>query len=251
MNTLASPRGPLCPSSSAASRVAEIAIWGCLASGRRQAARPLPAGGMMGGWMIVLTSLDGGCRYERFSLGQRSSSRFVRGEPGRPLPRCSSEMAVRRSPGWDDNNGGKEMIGPRDDFREYVAGRAHELETEDQLLELLAEIEREAHADAGVIDVPDETDEGDAAVAFAEDLLASVEAWISIVSYALGVFYAPASPWRRDKAGWAKDAVEKSRALGEWLVKLCGDALRKVGVSSLAVGAAFPFGITVSASWNL
>jgi hypothetical protein len=90
----------------------------------------------------------------------------------------------------------------------------------------LAEVEREARADAEVIVAPEEAGEGDGAVAFAEDLLASVEAWTSVVSYALGVFYAPASPWRQDKAGWSKDAVERSRALGEWLIKRCHDALR-------------------------
>jgi hypothetical protein len=141
------------------------------------------------------------------------------------------------------------MIGPQDGFREYVAGRANELETEDQLLELLSQIEVEARTDADeVIHLPDDAIE---AAALAEDLLASVEAWTSLVSYALGVFYAPASPWRHDKAGWSKDAVEKSRALGEWLLQHCRGALQKVGVSSLAVGAAFPFGITVSVSWNI
>lgn len=140
------------------------------------------------------------------------------------------------------------MIGPTQDFRAHVAERADAVLTEEELLVLLGEIEEQAHADGEeVIAVPDDSRE---AAVVANALLACVEAWTSVVSYALWAYYSHASR-RHDHAGWSKDAVERSRELGQWLIQLCGSALSKVGVSSLSVGAAFPFGITVSVGWHI
>lgn len=78
------------------------------------------------------------------------------------------------------------MNGPTDDFRGYLAERANHLGTEAELLDLLIDIESAARFDGEEqADLP--SDPVDAA-SLVSGVLSSAEAWISVTSYALGVF---------------------------------------------------------------
>ncbi len=83
----------------------------------------------------------------------------------------------------------------------------------------------------------------------AMDQLAAIDAWAALVSAAVARIYAPASPWRRRVAGWAKSVAARLR----WLTNLLLAPLRAVaaalGASSYSIGIGFPWGVSVGLNW--
>jgi hypothetical protein len=113
-----------------------------------------------------------------------------------------------------------------------------EVSEEGQLVEILARIEDELEAD-----LAEGGDDGPAG-------LAAVDAWAGLASYAIGRFYAPASPWPYQKGGWDKMAPERLRRIGESLRGPLEQAARALGAASWSIGVGFPWGVSVSVTWG-
>jgi len=83
----------------------------------------------------------------------------------------------------------------------------------------------------------------------AMDQLAAIDAWAALISSAVARVYAPASPWHRGVAGWAKSVAARLR----WLTYLLLIPLKAVaaalGANSYSIGVSFPWGISVGLSW--
>lgn len=130
------------------------------------------------------------------------------------------------------------MEGPSQDLRAWVGGRLDEIESEDQLEELLAEIESAAQSDvdAGV------GDDGD-------EVLAAVDAWAGLASSVVARFYAPASPWPPNIAGWGRRALARLRRVCGVLLPALQKAANLLGASSWSISVGFPWGISIGLSW--
>jgi hypothetical protein len=116
-----------------------------------------------------------------------------------------------------------------------VTRKADELTSEEELEKLLAEIDGALNEDA---------DAGDPA-----DDLAAIESWASLASYAAGRFYAPASPWPGNLAGWGTKAVERLRRIANTLADRLRAIVGVVGATGFSIAVAFPWGISVALNW--
>jgi hypothetical protein len=83
----------------------------------------------------------------------------------------------------------------------------------------------------------------------AQDLLAACQSWASVASYAVGGFYAPASPWPRSVAGWGKRAVAKLQRVVALLTSPLAKAQSGLNATGYSVGVSFPWGISISFDW--
>jgi hypothetical protein len=83
----------------------------------------------------------------------------------------------------------------------------------------------------------------------AEALLAAVDAWAGVASYAVVAFYAPASPWRRE-AGWGEAAVKRLRAIADALADALRIAASVLKALSWTVSVGFPWGVSVGLTWS-
>ena len=111
-------------------------------------------------------------------------------------------------------------------------------ENEDDLEDLLARLEDLTLTAAAVVDDNQAPDER----------LAAVEAWASIASFVVAVFYAPESPWR-DEAGWSDKAVERLRRIAHGLRDQLQAVMRALGASGFSISVGFPWGLSVGISW--
>jgi hypothetical protein len=125
--------------------------------------------------------------------------------------------------------------GPSNRFRKDVKRKADELTREEELEELLVEIDGALNEDA------------DAGAP--EDDLAAIESWASLASYAAGRFYAPASPWPRDLAGWGTKAIERLRRIANTLASRLRSIVGVVGATGFSITVGFPWGISVALNW--
>lgn len=131
------------------------------------------------------------------------------------------------------------MNGPRDEFRMLIGDTMAEAESEDSLEHVLGLIEDELAADV------EEGYEEERP----EDVLDAVIQWAGLVSHALARFYAPASPWPRNVAGWSQRAVARLRRVAGWLRSALQAAAQALGATSWSISIAFPWGISVGVSW--
>ena len=79
--------------------------------------------------------------------------------------------------------------------------------------------------------------------------LAAIESWAGVASNATARFYAPASPWPHNLAGWSQKAVARLRSIANTLkpaLQALLGALRAVGFS---IAVAFPWGISIGLSF--
>ncbi len=127
------------------------------------------------------------------------------------------------------------MQGPSVDYREEVKRRLDDFNNEEALEGLLTEINGALNEDAEVGDP--------------ENDLAAIESWASLASYAAGRFYAPASPWPRDVAGWSTKAVERLRGIANTLAERLRTIVGVVGATGFSVGVAFPWGVSIALNW--
>ncbi|MGA3155358.1 MAG: hypothetical protein ABSD40_23580 [Streptosporangiaceae bacterium] len=132
------------------------------------------------------------------------------------------------------------MEGPSERLREYVEEQTTEVETEEQLEELLGVLENELTDDqrTGIEDADD-----------SDDLLASVHAWAGLASYAVSRFYAPASPWPRRVGGWGKRAVLRLQRIANRLLPALRAAVGALGAASFSISISFPWGIAIGIGW--
>jgi hypothetical protein len=82
-----------------------------------------------------------------------------------------------------------------------------------------------------------------------KQLLASVDQWISVASYASAWVYAPQSPRAGNRAGWPKKIAETLRRLAHILLPPLRVAARGLGAVQWSVGVAFPWGVSISVTW--
>lgn len=166
------------------------------------------------------------------------------------------------------------MNGPSDEFRAEVYTQLVGLpniednvrlvnqEVEDRLDQILNGILREAENDIGASETLRLVEDGLEGGRIEDDeierqheleseqLLASVDQWISVASYASAWVYAPQSPSPGKLAGWAKKIAETLRKLAHLLLTPLQVAARALGAVQWSVGAAFPWGVTVSLTWQ-
>jgi hypothetical protein len=128
------------------------------------------------------------------------------------------------------------MREPDDDFRGWVASAVENVQSEDQLDDVLGEIEGKIEASLG--------DESDPA-----QTLDAVFEWASVASYPIARFYAPASPWPKNVAGWGKKAVARLRRIAGLLRTALQAAAAALGAASFSIGVSFPWGISIGLSW--
>jgi hypothetical protein len=127
------------------------------------------------------------------------------------------------------------MDGPDRRYRTYIAEQADGITTEDAVDGLLAEI-------AGAV-------REDARAGQPADDLASVEAWAALASYAVGRYYGPSSPLRKDIAGWSNKAVERLREIANVLAERLRALVGYVGATGFSVAVGFPWGISIALNW--
>lgn len=146
------------------------------------------------------------------------------------------------------------MNGPHESFRELIADeldiitreaaaavRGRGAANEEKLEFILEHILREM-TDASTI--------APVSLEAADGSLAAVEAWAGLASYAVARFYAPASPWPRDLAGWSTKVVERLREISEKLRRELARAVALLKPESYSVGVGFPWGISISLTWQ-
>jgi hypothetical protein len=151
------------------------------------------------------------------------------------------------------------MDGPSIEFRQEVANRMDGIspsqsapsnvtpEMESGLEGLLAEIDGRLRDDMGSSsilrnDALAETD--------ANDVLAAIDAWMSLASYAIGRVYAPQSPFRGGLAGWTLDVGRRIEDLARSVRNAISHAAKGLGAESWSVASGFPFGISVGLSFK-
>jgi hypothetical protein len=128
--------------------------------------------------------------------------------------------------------------GPSEDFRGNVAIRADAFESEEELESLLGEVAEEILRDL---------DSGESAEA--QDTLAAVISWTTVVSDTVARFSAPASPWKRRVSGWSKAVLDRMQQIAQMLLGSLTAAARALGASSWSIGIGFPWGVSVSLTW--
>jgi hypothetical protein len=141
------------------------------------------------------------------------------------------------------------MDGPSDEIRRGMLGsiasvadapdEEAELRLEATLNDIGGLLERDvATADSDALD--DES---------AMDQLAAIDAWAGLISSAVARVYAPASPWRRGVAGWAKRVAARLRWLTNLLLVPLKAVAAALGASSYSIGVSFPWGVSVGLNW--
>lgn len=90
--------------------------------------------------------------------------------------------------------------------------------------------------------------------------LAAIDSWAGLASHAVQTLYAPGSPnflswWQGrnnvDKlAGWAKGAVETLRKIADALRQRLVAVAKQLKSFSFSVGVGFPWGVSISISWQ-
>ena len=142
------------------------------------------------------------------------------------------------------------MDGPSDELRSRIDEELRDSrgspdeEAELRLMDVLEDIERMLQEDVGAFT----GDIGSVERALSE--LGAIEAWAALVSNAVGWIYAPASPYPRRLAGWAKTIAERLRWLVGLLLGPLSAVARTLGVSTYSIGLSFPWGVSVSLGWE-
>lgn len=131
------------------------------------------------------------------------------------------------------------MEGPPEHFRAWVGQQIQTILTEDELDGLLSEIASAAESD---VSTGGDHQSG-------EELLAAVDAWAGLASHVMSRFYAPASPWPRNVAGWSRRALARLRRVCGALLPALTAGAKAVGASSWSISVGFPWGISIGLTW--
>ena len=144
------------------------------------------------------------------------------------------------------------MRAPTDQLRQEVAQRTESSiltnlsdEAQEQSLEsLLDYIDSEMNQSATVIDELTQLTEDQA-----EDQLATIDAWASLISYAVARVYAPASPWPRRRAGWGQSMVSKLQKIVKRLQSLLKPVATALHAAHFSIAISFPWGVSIGMSF--
>ena len=165
------------------------------------------------------------------------------------------------------------MHGPNEELRAEIYNRLVELpnvedgnrvvseDVESRLDEILNRVRTEANDDIETSDVLPrirnrlETgriagDEIEQHTMESEQVLAAVDQWSSVASYASAWVYAPQSPFPRNLAGWASKVAETLRKIVNLLLTPLQVAAKALGAVQWSIGASFPWGVSVSLTWQ-
>lgn len=135
------------------------------------------------------------------------------------------------------------MDGPDRGFREEIGFRAlqaRERDEEEELEGVLEEIEDAIRGDLEQGPPGDQLSEEDA-----WSQLAAIESWAAVASNATARFYAPASPWPHNVAGWSKKAVARLRSIANTLKPALQKLLGGLHAVGFTIGVGFPWGISI------
>lgn len=139
------------------------------------------------------------------------------------------------------------MDGPDLGFREEIGGRslqARDLGDEVELERVLEEIEGAIHRDLEQGPPSEAVTEEDA-----WNRLAAIESWAGIASDATAHFYAPASPWPHNVAGWSAKAVARLRSIANTLKPALQALLHALHAVGFSIAVSFPWGISIGLSF--
>jgi hypothetical protein len=143
------------------------------------------------------------------------------------------------------------MQAPSDEVRAYVRVRAEQVDSDEELLELLDWIDDRVRQGLAP-DEPQLNTGSDVAGSPEEQAwtdLAKLESWASLASFAVASLSAPGSPFPFRLAGWGEKAVGKLRDIADRLKGKLQDVGDKIGADSISIGVAFPWGVQVSLNW--
>lgn len=135
------------------------------------------------------------------------------------------------------------MDGPDRGFREEIGFRAlqaRERDEEEELEGVLEEIEDAIRRDLEQGPPADQLSEEDA-----WSQLAAIESWAGVASNATARFYAPASPWPHNIAGWSQKAVARLRSIANTLKPALQKLLAVLHAVGFTIGVSFPWGISI------
>lgn len=147
------------------------------------------------------------------------------------------------------------MIPPDDEFRAQVATRAFQIVdvnsdqgvAERELVQLLDEILTRIEAfsiedDAGMLD--DES-----------DTLSTLQAWLSVASYPVAVFYAPQSPFRKwaheTLAGIGPTVARRLTQIATVLKPTLASLMTTSGIDEVGLSFQFPWGVGGGVAWDV
>jgi hypothetical protein len=137
--------------------------------------------------------------------------------------------------------------GPDPGFREAIGFRglqAPDLADEEELERVLEEIEEAIRRDL---------EQGPPSQAVSEEdawnQLAAIESWAGVASNATARFYAPASPWPHNLAGWSKKAVARLRSIANTLKPVLQALLGVLRAVGFSIAVSFPWGISIGLSF--
>lgn len=141
------------------------------------------------------------------------------------------------------------MQGPQDAIRARMAVRADHADAEEDVETALAEIEDLLTADLGSDVQP--VAEGDTAArteaGWSE--LTALHQWAALASYACARFYAPASPWPKNLAGWGQAVATRLQRIAHAIGTRLQAVGKQLGVTSVSVSVNYPWGISLSLNW--
>jgi hypothetical protein len=144
---------------------------------------------------------------------------------------------------------------PDDEFRHHVATRAFqigELESdqaaaEAQLAELLDDVLARFEAAGAGDDREGPGEDGDP--------LAALQAWLSVASYPVAVFYAPQSPFKKwtqgTLAGIAPTVATRLSRIAAALKPKLASLMARSGIDEVGVSYQFPWGVGGGVAWDV
>jgi hypothetical protein len=80
-------------------------------------------------------------------------------------------------------------------------------------------------------------------------LVATCDAWASLVSHALAQAHAPLSPFPRNLAGWGQRAIQRVQQFAGTLQIPLSAAQQGLRASSYSISVGFPWGISIGFTW--
>ena len=83
----------------------------------------------------------------------------------------------------------------------------------------------------------------------ARDLLAVIQEWAGLASYASARVYGPGSPMPRKLAGWGRKAVATLQRIANLLLVGLRVAGKALGAVTVSIAVSFPWGISIGLNW--
>ncbi len=128
-------------------------------------------------------------------------------------------------------------------IKPHVVTTQAETVLDDLLLNVASEMELDVERSQYLIS--DDASEEDA-----YSVLAAVDSWMSTASYAVSWVYSPQSPLPIGLSGWSPRVAKRLHHFSQVSHHILSKLRDDLGANSYAVIVSFPFGISVSLSWD-